>query len=233
MNGVRPQVALQARFDGRRRQLKLTFAQLLALFASDLNHAEIAKRAGVSRVRVTALYRQYFAKLFKGSALERRRRREKDQREKIKKQLERVIASDPVLNAIKASAARARPKRIIEPIYLERRGAVAKRYRHRAVRVNGRSIEAVRHVRNAVPSQVGLTYATTTLSRSQLTGSRWTIFVLDVPGFRRRVIRSRNKDLLKRFFGKRRTKRASVYIPLRGRPEKPRHDFLADRDRWN
>jgi hypothetical protein len=221
-----------AQFDRRRRKIKIGFAKLFDLFAGDLSIAEIAKRAGVSRVRLNAIYRQYFADLFGTTALERLRARESTRREKTAGRVQRVISRDRVINAIKASAAKAKPKRTVEPIIVRTDGEITKHYRHRAVLVDGKDVEAVHHIRNSGAGQRGLTYATTTLYRSRLEQTRWTIFFVDVPRFRRRVIRSKNSTLLRHLFADGQT-RMSVYIPLDGRPQTPRHDFLRDEDRWS
>jgi hypothetical protein len=90
------------------------------------------------------------------------------------------------------------------------------------------------HLRKIAPAgrRRGLTYAVTTLHRAQLGRGRWTIFFVDVAGFPRRVIRSRNSRLLRRLFAEGQT-RISVYIPLDGRPKCPRYDFLKDEGRWD
>jgi hypothetical protein len=228
----RAYLANQARFERRRRKIRIGFAKLYALFAGDRSIAEIAKRAGVSRARLNAIYRQYFAALFATTALERLRARERSRRDAVARRVTRAVSKDRVMNAIKQSAAKARPRRRIEPIILERVGEPARQYRHRAVLVDGKDVEAVHHIRNAGSSgRRGLTYATTTLHRTRLERTRCTIFFVDVPGFRRRVIRSRNTTLLRRLFADGQA-RVTVYLPLDERPAKPRHDFLRDEDRW-
>jgi hypothetical protein len=146
----------------------------------------------------------------------------------------RVVARDRVVNAIKSSAAEANSGRTVEPIPLRRSGPVARRYRHRAVLVDGLDIEAVHHLRNVKPARRprGLAYTGTTLYRARLARGRWTIFFIDVAGFPRRVIRSKNSDLLKELFAEGQT-RVAVYIPLDGRPDRPRYDFLKDEGRWD
>jgi AraC-like DNA-binding protein len=229
---IRSYRTFQAQFDHRRRKLKLDFARLFDLFASDLSIAQIAQRAGVSRVRLNAIYDRYFAELFGASARERQRSREQARREKVAARLQRVVSRDRVISAIKASAARAKPSRTVEPIIVRMDGEVTRHYRHRAVLIDGRDSEPVHHLRNSHSGERGLTYATTTLYRSHLARARWAIFFIDVQGFRRRLIRSPTRALLRRLFADGQT-RVSIYIPLDGRPSNPRYDFLQDEDRWS
>ena len=229
----RAYLASQSQFNRRRRKLRVGFARLFDLFASGVSNAEIARRAGVSRTRLNAVYKQYFSELFAVSALERRRARERSRRDKVAGRVTKAVSRDRVMNAIRKSAAKARPRRTVEPIILEKVREPRRHYSHRTVLVDGRSVEAVHHVRNARSTgRQGVIYATTTLNRARLERTRWTILFVDVPGFRRRVIRSRNATLLRRLFADGQT-RVSVYIPLDGRPENPRHDFLRDEDRWH
>jgi hypothetical protein len=165
---------------------------------------------------------------------ERRREQERARREKTAKQVVRVVARDRVINAIRSSAAKANPERTVEAITLHRFGPFAKRYRHRAVLVDGRDVEAVHHLRNVKRAHRpgGHAYTTTLLRRDRLERGHWTIFVVDVVGFPQRVIRSKNSRLLKELFADGET-RVSVYIPLDGRPSNPRYDFLSDENRWS
>ena len=146
----------------------------------------------------------------------------------------RIVARDRVINAIKSSAAEANSKHTVEPIALDRSGPVTKRYRHRAVLVDGWDVEQVHHLRNVKSARRpgGLAYTMTTLHRGRLARGHWTIFFVDAVGFPQRVIRSRNSRLLKDFFADGQT-RVSIYIPLDGRPSNPRYDFLGDEDRWS
>jgi AraC-like DNA-binding protein len=229
----RAYAAAKAQFHHRRRKIRLGFDRLFALFAGDVSNAEIARRAGVSRTRLNALYKQYFAKLFAATALQRLRARERSRREEVVRRVTKAVATDRAFNAIKASAAKAKPKRTVEPVIIDKIREPKRQYSHRAVLVDGKDVEAVHHIRNAGSAgRRGLTYATTTLYRNRLKRTRWTIFFVDVPRFPRRVIRSRNATLLRRLFADGQT-RVSVYLPLDGRPQNPRHDFLADEDRWH
>jgi hypothetical protein len=218
-------------FDRRRRKTQLSFDQLYRLFADNISILEIAKRAGVSAARMKIIYQHHFAELLGASATERRRQLERSRREEISAGVNAMIANDPVLEAIQASVMRAKATHTIRPIFLDRSTVLRRLYRHRAVLV-GKNIEAVYHIQNSRSSRGrGIKYGETTVCRSALEARSWSIFVIDVPGFSRRVIRSRNKILLRSLFteGQR---RMSIYIPLDGRPENPRYDFLSDEDNW-
>ena len=232
--GSEIQVYLERRadFTRRRRKVRIGFDKLYELFAADQSFAKIATAAGVSRVRIRAIYDEHFQELFSVATTERRKARERRRRDDMSRRIAQAIAEDRVLEAITASAARARPKRTIEPILVDRRGDPCKRYRHRAVLVDGKDVETVHHIKNAqVFTKGGLVYGTTSLHRDKLKASRWTIFIVDVPRYRRKVIRCESAKLLKTLFG-RTAIRKSVYIPLAGRPENPRYDFLADEGNW-
>jgi AraC-like DNA-binding protein len=228
-------MAHQAEFERRRRHIRMSFERLFELFAKGLSIAEVARRAGVHRSRLNRVYTRYFGPLLgTATALDRRREQERARREKTAKRVVRIIARDRVINAIKSSAAEANSRRTVEPIGLGRSGPVTKRYRHRAVLVDGWDVEQVHHLRNVKPAHRpgGLAYTMTTLNRGRLARGHWTIFFVDAPGFPRRVIRSKNSRLLKELFADGR-ERVSVYIPLNGRPSNPRYDFLGDEDRWS
>jgi AraC-like DNA-binding protein len=228
-------MAHKAEFERRRRHIRMSFERLFELFAKGLSIAEVARRAGVHRSRLNRVYTRYFGPLLgTATALERRREQERARREKTAKQVVRVVARDRVINAIKSSAAEANSRHTVEPIALDRSGPVTKRYRHRAVLVDGRDVEAVHHLRNVKRARRpgGHAYTTTLLRRHRLERGHWTIFVVDVVGFPQRVIRSKNSRLLNEFFADGQT-RMSVYIPLNGRPSNPRYDFLRDEDRWS
>jgi AraC-like DNA-binding protein len=234
MRGSRLFMAHKAEFERQRRHIRMSFERLFELFAKGLSIAEVARRAGVHRSRLNRVYARYFAPLLgTATALDRRRGQERARREETAKQVVRIIARDRVINAIKSSAAEANSGRTVEPVILHRSGPPTKHYRHRAVLVDGRDVEAVHHLRNVKPARRtgGRAYTVTTLFRARLVHGRWTIFFIDVPGFPRRVIRSKNSDLLKAIFAAGQA-RVSVYIPLDERPTKPRHDFLRDEDRW-
>jgi hypothetical protein len=115
--------------------------------------------------------------------------------------LARAVARDRVIDAVCKSAAKARRKRTIEPIICKRGRDPTKRFRHRAVRVDGADVEPVHHIRNRkICPSGGTTYAVTSLAREELESSMWTIFHVDVSPYRRRVIRSRSLRLLKALF---------------------------------
>jgi hypothetical protein len=233
--GSQIQVYLERRaaFNRRRRKIKADFDKLYKLFASDLSFHKIAERVGVTRPRLNEIFRLHFQDLFPVSGLERQRQRRTLRRNEIMNRVARLISEDPVLNSIKASAAKGRRKRLIEPILLARRGEPTKRYRHKAVLVDGKHVEPVHHIRKPrVFARGGLAYGTTSLSRHRLEESTWTIFVVDVPHYRRRVLRSKSAKLLKALFDGKAQKK-STYIPLNGRPEDPVYDFLADEDNWS
>jgi AraC-like DNA-binding protein len=198
--GSRVQLYVQRRaaFNRRRRKNKIHFDKLYRLFASDLSFEQIAETAGVSRARLRDIFNLHFKDLFGVTGLERRREREKRRRDETLSRVARLISQDPVLKAIKASAAKAKRRRTIEPIVLDRRGEPIKRYRHRAVLIDGKHVEPVHHIRNArVFSRGGLAYGTTSLSRRRLEDATWIILCVDVPNYRRRVIRSKSARLLK------------------------------------
>ena len=222
-------VARKRAFDRRRRKLHLRFDTLYELFARGLSAAQIARRAGVSRPRIDRIFDQYFGDLFGVSGLERRRLREKELRADAARRLARAIADDPVLTALAKSAAKA--GRRISPILCPRRGEPRKRFRRRAVLVDGKNVELVRHVRNAQVWPGGIAYATTSIARKSLESARHVIFYIDVASHRRRVIRCRCAALLRALFPAG-VKRRHIYIPLDERPEAPRYDFLADVDNW-
>jgi hypothetical protein len=219
----------KSRFDRRRRKLKLDFDALYRLFADGVSSAEIARRAGVSRPRINLIFKQYFRDFFGMTDLERLRRREKQARDAAMRRLVEEIEKDRVLEAVAKSAERG--GRRVAPILAKRRGEPRKRYRHRAVLVDGRDVEPVHHLRNAQPWPGGITYATTSLSRKSLESSKWSIFYIDVPSYRRRVLRCRNAKLLRALFPAG-VQRKHIYVPLDGRPEDPIYDFLADENNW-
>jgi hypothetical protein len=225
-------LANKAKFERLRRKARLDFDALYGLFASDLTSGEIARRAGVSRPRIDCIFEDYFRDLLGMSGLERRQRREEQSREKGIRRLARAVENDRVLSAIARSAGKARRRRTIEPIICKRGRDPVKRFRHKAVRVDGRAVEPVHHIRNKklCPSG-GTTYGVTSVSREELEASAWSIFVVDVPRYPRRVIRTRSAKLLKALFPPG-AKRKNIYIPLDRKPEDPRYDFLADEDNW-
>jgi AraC-like DNA-binding protein len=225
-------LARRAAFNRRRRKSRLSFDALHALFATGLSSAEIAKRAGLSRPRINRIFNDYFRDLFGMSDLERRRRREAEARQSAARRLALAVAKDRVLNALLQSVERAGRKRRIEPIVCKRGRDPVKRFRHRAVRIDGRQVEPVHHMRSKRVWPAGETiYAVTSVSRKELESAAWTIFYVDVPSFRRRVIRCRSARLLRALFPPG-IGRKNIYIPLNGRPEAPRYDFLADEDNW-
>ena len=224
VNAQRPRdhlfMAHKAAFERRRRHIRMSFERLFELFAKGLSIAEVARRAGVHRSRLNRVYTRYFGPLFgTATALERRREQEHARRERTAQRVVRVVARDRVITAIRSSAAEAKSGRKVESILLARSGPATKHYRHRAVLVDVRDVEAVHHLRNVKRARRpgGLAYSVTTF--------------IDAAGFPRRVIRSKNSDLLKVFFAEGQT-RVAVYIPLDGRPERSRYDFLKDEGRW-
>jgi hypothetical protein len=225
-------LANKTRFERLRRKIRLDFDALYSLFASDLTSGQIARRAGVSRPRINHIYDDYFRDLVGMSGLERQQRREEPARKKGVFRLARAVAKDQVLAALARSADKAKRRRRIEPIICKRGRDPVKRYRHRAVRVDGRNVEPVHHIRNKklCPSG-GTTYAVTSLSREELEASTWSIFYVDVASYPRRVIRSRSARLLKALFPPG-VRRKNIYIPLDRKPQVPRYDFLADEDNW-
>ena len=225
-------LAKKTAFERRRRKIRLDFDTLYGLFAGDLPSAKIARRAGVSRPRIDCIFEDYFRDLLGMTGLERRQRREEQSREKGIRNLARAVANDRVLSAITRSAGKGRRKHTIEPIICKRGRDPVKRFRHKAVRVDGRHVEPVHHIRNKklCPSG-GTTYGVTSVSREELASSAWSIFVVDVPRYPRRVIRTRSARLLKVLFPPG-ARRKNIYIPLDRKPADPRYDFLADEDNW-
>jgi AraC-like DNA-binding protein len=225
-------LARKQKFNRLRRTAKLSFDALYRLFASDLTSPEIARRAGVSRPRINRIFDDYFADLFGMSAFERRKAREGKIRQRRTQQIARAIAGDSILNAIWNSARKVGSKRKIVPILTMRRGSnPSKRFRHRAVLVDGRP-EQVHHLRSErIWPRGGGVYAVTSVSRRELEGSTHTIFYIEVPGHRRRVLRSNSARLLRALFP-RGANRRNVYIPLDRPPSEPVYDFLADENNW-
>jgi AcrR family transcriptional regulator len=231
-SGLAMYLAGKAAFDRRRRKSRLSFDALYGLFASDLSYAEIARRAGVSRPRINRVFDDYFRDLFGMSGLEREQRRQAGARQSAARRLAQAVAKDRILNALLRSVERAGRGRRIEPIICKRGRDPVKRFRHRAVLVDGRQVEPVHHLRRKrVWPAGGIAYAVTSLSRKALEGSPWTIFYVDVPSHRRRVIRSKSAKLIKALFPPG-VARRNIYIPLGRSPEAPRYDFLADEDNW-
>ena len=136
------------------------------------------------------------------------------------------------LVAIRKSAQSAKKKKRIDVVLITKASWI-KDYRHKAVLVENKSAESVHHIRKARRrrSRRKIIYGGTTLYRKILEHSAWTIFVIDVPHYSQRVIRSNNQRLLNTFFSRDQA-RVAVYIPLDGQPENPRYDFLADEDNW-
>ena len=128
----------KAKFERLRRKIRLNFDELYRLFARDLPSVEIAKKAGVSRPRITLIYNQYFGELFGMTDLQRRHRREDKVRQKNASNLARVIGKDRAFEAISQSANKANRK--IEPIIYRRGTNQSRRYRHRAVLVDGKDM---------------------------------------------------------------------------------------------
>jgi hypothetical protein len=218
-------------FDPRRRELRLSFDQLFDLFNGEESSADIARRARVSKERINVIFNRHFSDLLGMTASERRRRKEQTLRDDAARKVAATIAKDRLLIAIRQSAQESRSKPRIEPVFGAKRARLTG-FRRKAVLVNGRSIESVHHIRKSRPSGSGTRmYGSTTLYRSTLERSGWTIFVVDVPHYPRRVIRSRNTGLLRSFFDDGQT-RVSIYIPLQNPSENPRYDFLADEDNW-
>ena len=224
-------LAHKARFNRKRRKINLDFDQLYTLLASDVSLSKIAQLGGVTKKRINVVYELYFRTLFGMGALERAKQVEELKRTKVADRVARAIAADPVLKAIQASAVRAKPKRTVKPVLLKRGGDPVKRYRHKAVLVDGKP-EVVHYIQSARRGRGRtISYASTTLYRTRLQRDGRSIFVVDVPRFRRRVIRSRNLELLRTFFAEGQ-KRVTIYIPLDSRPQNPRHYFVADEDNW-
>jgi AcrR family transcriptional regulator len=231
-SGIALYLAGKAAFDRRRRKSRLGFDALYGLFASGLTSAEIARRAGVSRSRINRVFDDYFRELFGMSGREREQRRQADARANAARCLAQSVAKDRVLNALLRSVERAGGKRRIEPIICKRGRDPGKRFRRRAVLVDGRQVEPVHRMRRKrVWPAGGLAYVVTALSRKALEASPWTIFYVDVASHRRRVIRCRSAKLIKALFPPGVT-RKNIYIPLGRSPDRPRYDFLADEDNW-
>jgi hypothetical protein len=216
----------------RRRKSRIDFDTLYELFARGATSAEIAKRAHVSKERINVIFNHHFSALFGMSALERRRRREQAWQENRARQRALRIRNDRVLVAIRKSAQSAKKKKRIDVVLITKASWI-KDYRHKAVLVENKSAESVHHIRKARRrrSRRKILYGGTTLYRKILEHSAWTIFVIDVPHYSQRVIRSNNQRLLNTFFSRGQA-RVAVYIPLDGQPENPRYDFLADEDNW-
>ncbi len=220
----------KAAFERRRRKLRLGFDALHRLFAADHSFDRIAAKAGVSKTRVRHIFGQYFRQAFRVDALERRLAREAERRRQAVDRIVRAFRRDPVMRALVASAGR--HGRTVEPVIHKMERNVSRCFRHRAVLVDGVDVESVHHIRSArKPKADGVSYGTTTLTRACLQQSTWTIFYIDVPHRRRRVIRCRSRKLLRALFSGAGTRR-DVYIPVHGVPGKPRYDFLADEDNW-
>ena len=223
-------IARKRQFDRRRRTLRLDFDALYAFFSSAESGAQIARRARVSKERVNFIYNKYFSDLFGMTGLERQRNIERKLREGAEQLRARDIGRDRVLVAVRSSAEKARPKREIQPVFREKHaiGEVL----HKALLVDQRNIESVHHIRVVRFSRRGtIAYGSTTLYRTRLEACKRTIFVIDVPHYPRRVIRSRSDHLLKSLFSAGQ-QRVSVYIPLERWLANPRYDFLADEDEW-
>jgi hypothetical protein len=219
-------------FNRRRKKLRLNFDKLFDLFMTEADSAEIARRGHVSKERINFIFNRYFGDLLGMTALDRRRRKEQELRDNAAREVAAKIAKNRLLIAIRQSAQRSGLKPRIEPVIGAKRGRVAG-IRRKAVLVNRKSIESVHHIKKSRPSGNGSRmYGSTTLYRSTLERSGWTIFVVDVPHYPRRVVRSRNTRLLRSFFDDDRT-RVSIYIPLQDPAENPRYDFLADEDNWH
>jgi AraC-like DNA-binding protein len=225
-------LARKEKFNRLRRTTKLSFDALHRLFASELTSPEIARRAGVSRPRINRIFDDYFADLFGMTAFERRKAREDKIRQTQIRQIAETIAGDRVLNAIWKSARKVGSRRKIKPVLTMRRGRnLYKRFRHRAVLVDGRP-EPVHHLRSErIWPRGGQAYAVTSVTRRELEESTHTIFFVDVPGHRRRVLRCNSARLLRAVFPRGAIRR-NVYIPLGRPPSEPVYDFLADEDNW-
>jgi hypothetical protein len=224
-------LARKGDFDRRRRKLKLDFDTLYRLFADGVSSADIARRAGVSRPRVSVIYEQHFQDLFGISDLERRAKREHERRIKASSRLARAIEKDRVLRAIIKSAQKAGSERRIAPVLTTRPGRNAREgFRHRAVLVDGRP-EPVHHLRAVHMAPRSRAYARTTMRRGTLERAKWAIFYIDAASHRRRILRCRSAKLLKALFSPGRERR-DIYIPLDQAPNHPRYDFLIDEDNW-
>jgi hypothetical protein len=223
-------IARKRAFDRRRTAVRVNFDTLYSFFSSAESGARIARRASVSKERINFIYNKYFSDLFGMTARERQRHIERKLRDDAKQRLADATQKDRVLAAIRKSAERAVPKRKIDPV-LPRKHEFAQ-FRHKAVLVEGTTIESVHHIRTRRFSRRGtIAYGSTTLSRTTLESLKRTIFFIDVPHYPRRIIRCRNDTLLKSLFSAGQ-QRVSVYIPLEQQLEKPRYDFLADEDNW-
>jgi hypothetical protein len=117
---IRAYLERKAAFNRHRRKVKADFDKLYRLFESDLSFNKIAEVAGVSKPRIVEIFRLHFAQFFSVSGSKRRRDIAKRRKDEVANRVARLISKDPVLNAIKASAARAKRKRTIEPIILNR-----------------------------------------------------------------------------------------------------------------
>jgi hypothetical protein len=217
-------------FNRRKRKLRFGFDALYRLFASKVSGAEIAKRAGVSKERINFVYNRHFSDLFGMTALERLRNLELEAKRSALRRLALAVERERAIKLVMASAAKAPAKPKVEIVTREKH-QTARGFRHKAVGVRGK-IESVHHPRKArLGGGRRLDYAATTLYRSTLEKVDWTIFVVDVPGYPVRVIRSKSKKLLRAFFSSHQN-RASIYIPLDKTPDHPRYDFLMDEGNW-
>jgi hypothetical protein len=223
-------IARKRQFDRRRRKVRLDFDTLYGLFSSGESGAQIARRAGVSKERINFIFNKYFGDLFGMTALERKRTIEQKLREEGEQLRARNIGKDRVLAAARNSAEKARSKRNIQPVIRAKQALV--KYLHKALLVDDRTVESVHHIRAVRLSRRGtIAYGSTTLYRTRLEACKRTIFVIDVPHYPHRVIRSRSDHLLASLFSAGQ-ERVSVYIPLERPLENPRYDFLADEDNW-
>lgn len=227
----------QANFDARRRKVRLSFAKIYQLFAStDLSLREIAQRCEVSPARLRTIYDLHFSALLGMSAIARKQKREARRREHRSERIARHRERDELLLAIRRSADRAArkgfsPGHRIEPTMASKKGPL-KAIRRKAILVDDH-VESVHHIQNRKLSRSGrVAYGTTSLHRHVLAATQHSIFVVDVAGYLRRVLRSRNTDLLAAFFS-RSTIAVGIYIPLDHRPQNSRYDFLADEDNWS
>jgi hypothetical protein len=223
-------IARKRQFDRRRRKVRLDFDTLYGFFSSAESGAQIARRARVSKERINFIYNKYFSDLFGMTALERQRNIERKLREGAEQLRARNIGKNRVLAAVRNSAEKARSKRKIQPVFREKH-AIGK-FLHKALLVDDRAVDSVHHIRAVRFSRRGtIAYGSTTLYRTRLEARKHTIFVIDVPHYPRRVIRSSSDHLLRCLFSADQ-QRVSVYIPLEKPLANPRYDFLADEDRW-
>ena len=220
----------KAAFGRRRRKLRLGFEALQRLFASDVSFAQIAEKAGVSRTRIQHIFNDHYSDLLPFSATERRRKREAERRSLALEKIHQAFLRDGAMRAIVRSAAKAGRK--VEPIIFKREGDPTRCFRHRRVLVDGKE-EPVHRIRNArLLRGERIAYGSTPLTREELKRHRHVIFHVDVPSHRRRVLRCPSARLLKQLFPAG-VDRRDVYIPVSGRPDNPRYDFLADEDNWD